>query len=35
MPKDPDYIQERIKEKFNLNPDDEITQDQLEDVCKN
>ncbi|MFZ7132619.1 MAG: type I restriction-modification enzyme R subunit C-terminal domain-containing protein [Eubacteriales bacterium] len=29
---DPDYIQERTREKFNLKPSDEITQEQLEDV---
>jgi type I restriction enzyme R subunit len=31
---DPDYIQERTREKFNLKPGDEITQDLLEDVQK-
>jgi len=31
---DPDYIQERTREKFNLKADDEITPDQLEDVQK-
>jgi type I restriction enzyme, R subunit len=31
---DPDYIQDKTREKFNLKPEDEITQDQLEDVQK-
>jgi type I restriction enzyme, R subunit len=31
---DPDYIQDKTREKFNLKPEDEITRDQLEDVQK-
>jgi len=31
---DPDYIQDKTREKFNLKPEDEITRNQLEDVQK-